>query len=152
MTPGPRSPWACRVTTLRSESVATASLFPGHVNRHGRQQPRQPPSGILTTWTRICKSVHTTLYMVQACMYMFMIFNNCIMMYHVCQLLYYSIVHTLYIHCTDMSVHVYVRWSGFQMILCDVAYDIVCACSVLFHSGRGSVQIACAIVLGRHFA
>ena len=45
---------------------------------------------------------------------MFMIFNNC--MYHVCQLLYYSIVHTLYIHCTDMSVHVYVRWSGFQMI------------------------------------
>ncbi len=45
---------------------------------------------------------------------MFLFFNNCI--YHVCQLLYYSIVHTLYIHGTDMSVHVYARWSGFQML------------------------------------
>ncbi len=34
---------------------------------------------------------------------MFMFFNNCI--YHVCQLLSFSIVHTLYIHGTDMSVH-----------------------------------------------
>ncbi len=38
---------------------------------------------------------------------------NCI--YHVCQPLYTSIVHTLYIHGSDMSVHVYARWSGFQM-------------------------------------
>ncbi len=55
----------------------------------------------------ICRNVHT-------CMYMSMFFNNCI--YHVCQLLYYSIqvVHTLYIHGSDMSVHVYNRWSGFQ--------------------------------------
>ena len=44
---------------------------------------------------------------------MSMIFTTCI--YHVCQLLYYSIVHTLYIHGTDVSVHVYARWSGFQM-------------------------------------
>ncbi len=29
-------------------------------------------SGILTTWTRICKSVHRALYMVQTCMYMYM--------------------------------------------------------------------------------
>ena len=54
----------------------------------------------------ICRNVYT-------CMYMFMIFTTCI--YHVCQLLYYSIVHTLYIHGTDVSVHVYARWSGFQM-------------------------------------
>ncbi len=46
---------------------------------------------------------------------MFMFFNNCI--YSVCQLLYYSIVHTLYIQGTDMSVHVYARWSGFKMYL-----------------------------------
>ncbi len=45
---------------------------------------------------------------------MSMIFTTCI--YHVCQLLYYSIVHTLYIHGTDVSVHVYARWSGFQMM------------------------------------
>ncbi len=64
--------------------------------------------------------VHSCIYMcrnVYTWMYMFMFFNNCI--YHVCQLLYYdSIVHTLYIgtESTDMSVHVYARWSGFQMI------------------------------------
>ncbi len=48
-------------------------------------------------------------------MSMFKFFNNCI--YHVCQQLYYSVVHTWYIHAsgTDMSVHVYARWSGFQM-------------------------------------
>jgi hypothetical protein len=45
---------------------------------------------------------------------MFFVFNNCI--HHVCQLLYYTIVHTLYIHGTDMSVHVYAMWSGFQML------------------------------------
>ncbi len=44
---------------------------------------------------------------------MSMFFNNCI--YHVFRLLYYSIVHTLYIHGTDMSVHVYARWSKFHM-------------------------------------
>ncbi len=35
----------------------------------------------------------------------------------VCELTYDSMVHTLYIHWhgTDMSVHVYARWSGFQM-------------------------------------
>ncbi len=51
---------------------------------------------------------------------MFMFFNTCIYHWHVCQLpLYYSIVHTLYIHGTDIirSVHrvvtgtVYARWS-----------------------------------------
>ncbi len=31
------------------------------------------------------------------------------------QLLYCGIVHTLYIHGTDVSVHVYARWSGIQM-------------------------------------
>ena len=51
-------------------------------------------------------------------MYMSMIFTTCI--YHVCQLLYYSIVHTLYIHGTDVSVHVYARWSGFQMAESDI--------------------------------
>ena len=30
---------------------------------------------------------------------------------------YYSIVYRRYIHGTDMSVHVYARWSGFQMSL-----------------------------------
>ncbi len=29
---------------------------------------------------------------------------------------YYSIVHRRFIHGTDMSVHVYARWSGFQML------------------------------------
>ncbi len=55
------------------------------------------------------------MYMHVHVYYNSMFFNNCI--YHVCQLLYYSIVHTLYIHGTDMSVHVYARWSesGFQM-------------------------------------
>jgi hypothetical protein len=48
-------------------------------------------------------------------MYMFMIFNVCI--YNVCKLLYHSTVHRLYIHGIDMSVHVYARWSGFQMYL-----------------------------------
>jgi hypothetical protein len=60
--------------------------------------------------------VHTCIYIyrnVHTCMYMFMFFNNCI--YHVCQPLYTSMVHTLYIHGSDMSVHVYARWSGFQM-------------------------------------
>jgi hypothetical protein len=46
-------------------------------------------------------------------MYMFMFFKYCT--YNVCQLLYYSMVCTRYIHGTDMSVHVYARWSGFQM-------------------------------------
>ncbi len=57
--------------------------------------------------TYIYRNVHT-------CMYMFMFFNICI--YHVCQPLYTSIVYTLYIHGSDMSVHVYARWSGFQII------------------------------------
>ncbi len=51
-------------------------------------------------------------------MFIMMIFNNCIHHVTVSQLqLYYSIVHTMYIHGTDMSVHVYAsaRWSGFQM-------------------------------------
>jgi hypothetical protein len=43
-----------------------------------------------------------------------MVFKYCT--YHVCQLLYYSMVCTRYIHGTDMSVHVHARWSGFQMI------------------------------------
>ncbi len=61
--------------------------------------------------------VHTCIYIyrnVHTCMYMFMFSNNCI--YHVCQPLYTSIVYTLYIHGSDMSVHVYARWSGFQML------------------------------------
>ncbi len=60
--------------------------------------------------------VHTCIYICRnayTCMYISLFFNNCI--YHVCQLLYYSIVHTLYKHGTDMSVHVYARWPGFQM-------------------------------------
>ena len=47
------------------------------------------------------------------CMYMFVFFNNG--MYYVCQLTYDSTVHSLYVHGTDMYVHVYARWSGFQM-------------------------------------
>ncbi len=43
-----------------------------------------------------------------------MIFNVCI--YNVCKLLYHSTVHRLYIHGIDMSVHVYARWSGFQIM------------------------------------
>ncbi len=46
-------------------------------------------------------------------MYMFMFFKYST--YHICQLLYYSMVCTRYIHGTDMSVQVYARWSGFQM-------------------------------------
>ncbi len=60
------------------------------------------------SWFQHCLNVHTL-----ACMYMFVFFNNCI--YHVCQPLHTSIVHTLYTHGSDMSVHVYARWSGFQM-------------------------------------
>jgi hypothetical protein len=30
-------------------------------------------------------------------------------------LMYYSIVHTHHIHCSDMYIHVYARWVGFQM-------------------------------------
>ncbi len=48
------------------------------------------------------------------CMYMFVFFNNG--MYYVCQLTYDSIVHSLYVHGTDIYVHVYARWSGFQML------------------------------------
>jgi hypothetical protein len=49
------------------------------------------------------------------CMYMFVFFNNG--MYWVCQLTYNSTVHSLNVHAsgTDMYVHVYARWSGFQM-------------------------------------
>ncbi len=36
-------------------------------------------------------------------------------MYKMC--MYYSIVHTRLIHGSDMSVHVYARWVGFQMEL-----------------------------------
>ena len=60
--------------------------------------------------------VHTCIYIcrnVYTCMYMFMFFKYCT--YHVWQLLYYSMVCIRYIHGTDMSVHVYARWSGFQM-------------------------------------
>ena len=67
--------------------------------------------------------VHTCIYIyrnIRKCMYMFMFFNNCI--YHVCQPLYTSIVHKLYIHGSDMSVHVYARWSGFQMAV-DICTD-----------------------------
>ncbi len=39
-----------------------------------------------------------------AMMYMFMFFNHC--KYHFCQPLYTSIVHTLYIHGSDLSVTV----------------------------------------------
>jgi hypothetical protein len=30
--------------------------------------------------------------------------------------MYYSIVHTHHIHCSDMYIHVYARWVGFQMV------------------------------------
>ncbi len=57
--------------------------------------------------------VYTFQDMSVPCMYMFVFFNNC--MYYVCKLTYDSIVHSLYVHGTDMYVHVYARWSGFQM-------------------------------------
>ncbi len=66
-------------------------------------------------------NVYTCIYIsanVYTCMYMFMIFNVCI--YNVCKQLYHSTVHSLYIHGIDMSVHVYARWSGFQMVLLGV--------------------------------
>ncbi len=44
---------------------------------------------------------------------MYIHFQKCIYMSVPCT--YYSIVDTLYIHGTDMYVHVYARWSGFQM-------------------------------------
>ena len=57
--------------------------------------------------------VYTFQDMSVPCMYMFVFFNNG--MYYVCQLTYDSTVHSLYVHGTDMYVHVYARWSGFQM-------------------------------------
>jgi hypothetical protein len=59
--------------------------------------------------------VYTFQDMSVPCMYMFVFFNNG--MYYVCQLTYDSTVHSLYVHGTDMYVHVYARWSGFQMFL-----------------------------------
>ena len=44
---------------------------------------------------------------------MYMIFHFCI--YHVCQPLSIGTVHSLYIHASNMYVHVYTMWSGFQM-------------------------------------
>jgi hypothetical protein len=45
-------------------------------------------------------------------------------MYHVCLLIYNSMIHsTHYIHGTDMSVHIYGRWPGFQMYMQN--YDII---------------------------
>ncbi len=57
--------------------------------------------------------VYTFQDMSVPCMYMFVFFNNCL--YYVCQLTYDSIVHSLYVHGTDMYVHIYARWSEFQM-------------------------------------
>ena len=57
--------------------------------------------------------VYTFQDMSVPCMYMFVFFNNG--MYYVCQLTYDSTVHSLYVHGTDMYVHVYARWLGFQM-------------------------------------
>ena len=45
---------------------------------------------------------------------MYMIFHFCI--YHVCQPLSIGTVHSLYIHASNMYVHVYTMWSGFQML------------------------------------
>ncbi len=36
--------------------------------------------------------------------------------------MYYSIVHTRLIHASDMFVHVYARWVGFQMSMYSVTY------------------------------
>ena len=47
---------------------------------------------------------------------------------------YYSIVCTRHIHSTDMSVHVYARWSGFQMIIREKSWLAtlgVMACSLV---------------------
>ncbi len=70
-------------------------------------------------WTTACTyHVHTMFIHVYTSAEMYIHVCTCLCFsIIVCQLLYYSIVHTLYIHGTDMSVHVYARWSGFQMIL-----------------------------------
>ncbi len=47
-------------------------------------------------------------------------------MYMMC--MYYSIVHTRHIHGSDMYIHVYARWVGFQMpsqAMISYAYDII---------------------------
>ncbi len=74
-----------------------------------------------TYYVHTCIYIHRNVHPL-ACMYMFMFFNNRI--YHVCQPLYTSIVHTLHIHGSDMSVHVYARWSGFQMCTNAQAYRL----------------------------
>ncbi len=83
--------------------------------------------------------VHVYTWMYIPCIYMFIDFQNCIYMYiHfikciymseqckwcVCTIvwtmymmrMYYSIVHTHHIHCSDMYIHVYARWVGLQML------------------------------------
>ncbi len=59
------------------------------------------------------RRAYTFAEMYIQCTYMYRHFEKCI--YNVCPQTYYSIVYTRYIHGTDMSVHVYARWSGFQM-------------------------------------
>jgi hypothetical protein len=63
-------------------------------------------SGILTIWTRICKSVHKALYMVQTCMYRFIELCTYIEMYvhamymymniHICTYMYMNFVLCMY--------------------------------------------------------
>jgi hypothetical protein len=63
------------------------------------------------TWYRhVCKF---PIWYRHVCIYLKM-YRRVYTMYRPC--LYDSIVHTRYVQCIYMSVHVYVRWSGFQMM------------------------------------
>ncbi len=78
----------------------------------------------MSVYTNICIYQILVYIHVCTCMYMYVHvydFAN-IYIYHGCKLLYYSIVHRLYIHGTEMSVHVYAMWSGFQMywLICKI--------------------------------
>jgi hypothetical protein len=107
------------------------------------------------------------LYHVQTCLYI-MMYIPCTWCRHVCkfpiwyrnvctylkiyirvytmyrQCLYDSFVHSLYVQCLYMSVHVYARWSGFQMYVCMCKYISVCKFSG--HKTPKSEKHICAYI------
>ncbi len=73
-------------------------------------------------------------------------------MYKTC--MYYSIVHTRLIHASDMYVHVYARWVGFQMLVCTGTSESAISVTVLkshFKRSWSFVLNSCIVFCERRF-
>ena len=115
-----------------------AILFP---YGHGRS------SGILTTWTRMGKTVHTCLNMLQTCMYMFRLLHTNLNMYErVINM--YIFIYRLYVHGTYIFMNVYmcmymVHTHAYKLIYVWKLYRHVCAASqphFIFHQALSALR------------